>query len=243
IQVAEQYHLQPLHAARLAIIRSGKLGTVTHAQVSAAHGYHGISLLRRTLGVTFENATISARRFTAPLIVGPDRNGPPASEKANPSVQVIAQMDFGDKLGIYDFTNDQYFSWIRSPRLLVRGERGEINNTQLHYLADFRTPISLTLLRQNAGEDGNLEGYYHKGILAGSEWVYTNPFSLARLSDDEIAIASCLSKMAQYVEGGPELYSLAEAAQDHYLNLMLEQALATSQPVSTTTQPWATPTA
>ncbi|HEY4384684.1 MAG TPA: Gfo/Idh/MocA family oxidoreductase [Ktedonobacteraceae bacterium] len=243
IQVAEQYHLQPLHAARLAIIQSGKLGTVTHAQVSAAHGYHGISLIRRSLGVTFENATISARRFTAPLIVGPDRNGPPTSEETSPSVQVIAQMDFGDKLGIYDFTGDQYFSWIRSPRLLVRGERGEINDTQLRYLADFRTPNSLTLLRQNAGEDGNLEGYYHKGILAGSEWVYTNPFSLARLSDDEIAIASCLSKMDQYVEGGPELYSLAEAAQDHYLNLMLEQALASSQPVSTTTQPWATPTA
>lgn len=34
IQVAEQYHLQPLHAARLAIVRSGKLGTVTQVQQS-----------------------------------------------------------------------------------------------------------------------------------------------------------------------------------------------------------------
>ncbi|MCB0122565.1 MAG: Gfo/Idh/MocA family oxidoreductase, partial [Caldilineaceae bacterium] len=44
IQVAEQYQFQPAHAARLAIARSGKLGTVTQAQVSAAHGYHGINL-------------------------------------------------------------------------------------------------------------------------------------------------------------------------------------------------------
>ena len=38
IQVAEQYQFQPLHAARLALAQSGKLGTVTQAQVSVAHG-------------------------------------------------------------------------------------------------------------------------------------------------------------------------------------------------------------
>ncbi len=239
VQVAEQYHLQPLHAARLAIIQSGKLGTVTHVQVSAAHGYHGISLIRRLLGVTFENATISARSFVAPLTAGPNRDGPPADEEVRHSLQVIAQLDFGDKLGIYDFTGDQYFSWIRSPRLLVRGERGEINNTQVRYLANFRTPVTLELTRQNAGEDGNLEGYYHKGIMAGNEWIYTNPFSPARLSDDEIALASCLSKMDHYLEGGPELYSVAEAAQDRYFDLMIERALTSSQPVRTTAQLWA----
>jgi hypothetical protein len=152
---------------------------------------------------------------------------------------VIAQLDFGDKLGIYDFTGDQYFSWIRSPRLLVRGERGEINNTQVRYLANFRTPVTLELTRQNAGEDGNLEGYYHKGIMAGNEWIYTNPFSPAHLSDDEIALASCLSKMDHYLEGGPELYSVAEAAQDRYFDLMIERALTSSQPVRTTAQLWA----
>jgi predicted dehydrogenase len=239
IQVAEQYHLQPLHAARLAIIRSGKLGTISQVQVSAAHGYHGLSLLRRMLGITFENATISARSFTSPLTAGPDRNGPPAHEEITQSTQVIAQLDFGAKLGIYDFTDEQYFSWIRSQRILVRGERGEINNTQVRYLEDARTPITLELTRQNAGEDGNLEGYYHKGILAGNEWVYTNPLAPARLSDDEIAIAHCLSKMGDYLEGGPELYSLAEAAQDHYFNLIIKQALTSSQPITTTTQPWA----
>lgn len=239
IQVAEQYHLQPLHAARIAIARSGRLGTVTQAQVSAAHGYHGVSLIRKLLGVTFENVTVRAHRFVSPIVAGPDRSGPPAQEQIRPSTQVIAYLDFGDKLGVYDFTGDQYRSWIRSQRVLVRGERGEINNTQVRYLADFLTPITFGLVRRNAGEDGDLEGYYHKGILAGDEWVYKNPFAPARMSDDEIAVASCLIGMDRYLDGGPDFYSLAEAAQDHYISLMIERALASSETVRTTSQPWA----
>ena len=94
-------------------------------------------------------------------------------------------------------------------------------------------------MRQDTGQNGNLEGYYHRGILAGSEWLYTNPWMPARLSDDEIAIATCLDKMAQYVAGGPSFYSLAEAAQDHYLSLLMQQALETSQVVHSTQQVWA----
>jgi len=239
VQVAEQYHLQPLHAARLALARSGKLGTITQAQVSVAHGYHGVSLIRRFLGIGYEPVTITAHSFVSPIIAGPSRNGPPEHEQLGESKQVIAYLDFGDKLGVFDFTGDQYRSWIRSPRLLVRGERGEINNTQVRYLVDFLTPITFELVRQDAGEAGNLEGYYHKGILAGSEWVYKNPFVPGRLNDDEIAVASCLTRMDEYIAGGPDFYSLAEASQDHYVSLMIEQALATSGAVSTTLQPWA----
>jgi predicted dehydrogenase len=240
IQVAEQYQFQPLHAARLAIAGSGKLGTITQAQISVAHGYHAMSLMRKFLGIRFDRATITAKSFISPLVAGSDRNGHlPMQEKIEPSKQVIASLDFGDQLGIYDFTYDQYFSWIRAPRMLIRGERGEINNTQIHYLENFQTPISLELQRQNAGENGNLEGYYLKGIQAGNGWLYQNPFVPGRLSDDEIAIASCLDHMARYVEGGPEFYGLEEAAQDHYLSIMIDQALTTGEPVRTSLQPWA----
>ena len=239
IQVAEQYQFQPLHAARLAITSSGKLGTITQAQISVAHGYHGVSLMRKFLGITFDSATISAKSFDSPLVAGPDRDFHlPEQEKVEASKQVIAYLDFGGKLGVYDFTYAQYRSWVRAPRMLIRGERGEINNTQVHYLEDFQTPISIELQRQNAGESGNLEGYYLKGILAGSEWIYRNPFVPGRLSDDEIAIASCLEHMVRFVEGGPEFYGLAEAAQDHYLNIMIDQALTTGEPVKTSLQPW-----
>ncbi|WP_308638351.1 Gfo/Idh/MocA family protein [Paenibacillus silvisoli] len=240
IQVAEQYVFQPLHAARISLARSGKLGTVTQAQVSAAHGYHGISLLRNLVGVSFENAEISAYRYQSPLVNGPGRDGAPKEDRIIQSDQVIASLQFeSGKLAVYDFTGDQYFSWIRSQRVLVRGERGEINNKEIRYLKDYLTPVELELRRQNAGENGNLEGYYFKGILAGEEWLYRNPFTPGRLTDDEIAIATSLAKMADYAAGGPSFYSLAEASQDHYLSMLINEALASGTPVRSETQPWA----
>ena len=59
IQVAEQYRFQPLHAARLAIVADGRLGTISQVQASVAHGYHGIDLIRRFLGVATEPVTIT----------------------------------------------------------------------------------------------------------------------------------------------------------------------------------------
>jgi hypothetical protein len=239
VQVAEQYLFQPLHAARLELVKIGKLGTISQAQVSVAHGYHGISIMRAMLGVRFENASITAKSFTSKLVEGSDRSGPPKKEKIIDSNQVIAHFDFGDKLGVYDFTGDQYFSWIRAPRLLVRGERGELNDTNVCYLKDFKTPVTLELIRRDAGQGGNLEGYFHQGITAGDTWLYRNPFAPARLSDEEIAIATCLEKMAAYAKGGKSFYSLAEAAQDHYLSIMMDEALETRTTIRTKTQAWA----
>lgn len=239
IQVAEQYAFQPNHAGRLAIARSGKLGAVTQAQVSAAHDYHGISLMRRFLDIGFENATIRASSFASPIVEGPGRGGPPAESRIAQSNQVMAAFDFGGKYGVYDFTGDQYFSWIRSPRLLVRGERGEINNFDVRYLLDHLTPVHLLLTRQQAGLDGNLEGYYLKSLHCGEQVVYKNGMAPARLTDDEIAVATCLERMAVYAAGGEDFYSLAEACQDHYLALMMQHALQTGEAVTTETQCWA----
>lgn len=239
VQVAEQYHLQPQHAARLAVIASGKLGAVTQAQVSAAHGYHGISLMRKFLGIGLEEATVTARSFATPIVAGPWKDEMPAEETINPSPQTIAQLDFGDKHGVFDFTGDQYFSWIRSERILIRGERGEINNLDVRFLQDYRTPIHLTLARQDAGHGGNLEGFYHKGYLAGAEWVYTNPLAPGHLSDEEIAIGTCLLKTAEYAGGGEGFYGLRDALQDHYLGLLIDQAANNGGTVKAERQAWA----
>jgi hypothetical protein len=240
IQVAEQYFLQPHHAARLAFVRSGKLGRVSQAQVSVAHGYHGMSLIRRFLGIEFENAEITATSFTSPIIEGPGRAGLPATENIIESSQTIAWLNFGDRFGVFDFTGRQYFASIRDPRILVRGERGEIVNDTASYLQDFRTPTRITFTRNVAGEHGNLEGHFLRGIQAGESWVYRNPVAPARLFDDEIAIADCLLKMAEYVSTGKDFYSLAEACQDRYLDLAVEEAVRERRTVRTETQGWAT---
>ena len=238
VQVAEQYQFQPLHAARLAFAHSGKLGEIRQVQVSAAHGYHGIALIRKFLDAGYENATMKAFKFKSPLIAGPGRTGPPSVEKEIESVQVIAYLQFDRKLAVFDFTTDQYFSWIRSQRLLVRGERGEINNLDASYLTDFRTPVNVRFERHDAGQNGNLEGYYHKGYSAGGTRCYQNPFVPARWSDDEIAVATCLQGMARYLETGESFYSLAEASQDHYLSLMIQEAAETGKELKSSSQVW-----
>ncbi|MDR3690993.1 MAG: Gfo/Idh/MocA family oxidoreductase [Fimbriimonas sp.] len=240
IQVAEQYSFQPEHAARLSVIRSGVLGDVFQAQVSVCHGYHGISLIRRFLGIDFQPAKISAYRLPEVVIGGPDRNGrPPKEETTQRQNQLIATLDFGDRQAVFDFVGTMYHSYIRSHRVLVRGTRGEINFDDVRYLADFRTPIEYTLRRVEAGHTGNLDGHFLQGILAGERWAYRNPFPFARLMDDEIAIAACLRGMADYSQGGPDIYSLAEACQDHYLSILMEESANRNEEITSTVQPWA----
>ena len=239
IQVAEQYNFQPFNAARIELARSGRLGTISQAQVSISHGYHGISIIRRLLGIGFEDCTMSGRTFSSDLIEGPDRDGPPKSESTRPSRQQLACFDWGDRLGVFDFTGDQYFSWIRNERLLVRGERGEIINEHATWLADYLTPISADFIRREAGQCGNLEGKHLKGYLLGGDWIYVNPCGDARLADDEIAIATSLMGMADYLNGGKEVYSLADACQDHYLSLLAAEAIENGTTVTSERQPWA----
>lgn len=239
VQVAEQFIHQPMHAARLAVARSGLLGGVSHVQVSAGHGYHGISLIRHLLGIGFEDAEIRGEQIVSPLIQGPNRHGLPPQEVLTDSRQDLALLCFGGRTALYDFTYDQYFSRIRGHRVLIRGHRGEIEGREVRFLRDYRTPVALELRRVDAGQDGTLEGYYHEGVLCGSDWVYRNPFPGARLSDEEIAMAVCLRNMADYAHGGPSFYGLAEASQDQYLSLLMAEAIQTGRSVVSVRQPWA----
>ena len=239
VQVAEQYPLHPLIAAQIAIARAGTLGTVREARVSISHGYHAISIMRRMLDLGFEDATITASRFDAPIIGGPGRSGDPTEEKILTAELTIAHLDFGDRYGIYDWAPAQNRSWIRRTHLLARGERGEIDGLEVRYLKDVRTPMQYTIRRVDTGQFTNFEGHYLRGLIAGEEWVYTNPFAPAPLVDDEIAVAQCLVRMAEFARGGVGFYSLAEASQDHYLGNALIEAARTGRPVRTTPQIWA----
>lgn len=239
VQVAEQYHRSPILAAQVAIARSGRLGRVTQAMVAQCHDYHGVSVIRRALAVGAEDVTITASVFESPLVTGPDRGGDPLVEKVVTARQLTARFDFGDRLGVYDFAAEQYFSWIRANRVLIRGERGEINDLAVSYLADFRTPVFTEIDRVSTGIGGNLEGFFLRGLQAAGEWFFENRFMQARLNDDEIAIAGMLVDVAAHIDGGPEVYSLAEASQDLYLSLLMKESAQIGRPVRSERQIWA----
>ena len=242
VQVAEQHLFLPSIAARLAVVRSGALGQVSSVQVSWTHGYHAMCVVRGLLDAGFTDATVRASAFTAPLIAGPDRAGWPTRERHVDAETVVATIDFGaGRFGLYDFTDGQWFSPIRTRRLVVRGDRGEIVNDRVVHLLDVRTPAETVLTRQHTGVDGDLDGDFLRAVLAWGRPIWRNPFAPARLSDEEIAIAGCLAGMQQYVDGGAPVYDLAQACQDHYLSLLIDQAVATGKAVASAAQPWSAP--
>lgn len=239
IQIAEQYQYHPVQQAREAIIASGKIGTVDQVTVSISHFYHAVSLMRKMLGVKFEDVSIRGMRFASQWVAGPNRGGVPTEDKIVPSERDLAWLDFGGKLAIYDFTKDQHRSWTRSNHMAIRGERGEIFDQRVRIQDPTCKQIEFTLNRINKGEFENAEGYFLKGIVAGEHYWYENPFMPARLYDDEIAIATCLKKMAICAAGGPSFYSLAEASQDHYIGMLMEEAIKTGKTIQSQQQPWA----
>jgi hypothetical protein len=258
VQVSEQFHLMPMHNARIAVASSGLVGRVSEVHVSCAHGYHGISLMRKLLGVDFQPVTVTARRFVSEM-VNPTSDDNLQEKQSQQEKQIIASFDYGDRLGLFDFTGSQYFTRLRSARIMARGDRGEISGTTVRYLNDNLKPVIAELVRHDSGDDPRLtdawgnrvtsettefvwgwtEPRSHEGITLGTEWIYSNPFFPVPMSDDEVAIAHCLERMAEYVEGGPSFYSLAEAAQDHYLNMMMMEKVAdTGKPSITEQQIW-----
>ncbi|MDR0601134.1 MAG: hypothetical protein LBG42_02010 [Treponema sp.] len=239
VQFSEQYWLQPVHAARLAVIKSGLVGTVSQAQVSAGHGYHGVSLLRKYLDAGFQNCRISGKVFTNPVIRGPGRQGYPEREEIIEDRQELAVFDFDGKWGLFDFTEEQYFSVIRGPRVLIRGERGEIAGHEVRYLLDHRTPTTFTLRREASGVDGSMGPPHILGYSGGGHWYYQNPWGPCRLSDDELALAAVLEGMGAYVKGGRAIYPLEEALQDQYLTVLMKQAFKSGNAVESSTQIWA----
>ena len=119
----------------------------------------------------------------------------------------------------------QYFSWVRGNRLLVRGERGEIEGDTVRWLHDFRTPIALRL----AASRHWLFAATSKGCIT----VATLPGPNGSIATRSFPVASPMTRWRwpivcnawqTYVAGGAEFYGLADAAHDHYLNLLMGQA-------------------
>jgi predicted dehydrogenase len=240
VQVAEQYLLLPDHAARLAVMRSGLIGEPTSAQVSSTHLYHAVSMIRGMLGAGCGPVEVSARAFTAPLIAPLDRVEGWRDLEPEPTVTTLATLDFGGRVGLYDFTDGQWWNPLRSRRIVVRGSRGELVDDRVIRMADPRTPMESALRRRQTGRDLNLEGFDLDHIGFDGEVVYRNPFAGARLSDEEIAIASILEATGRWSrDEGEAPYPLAEACQDHLLGLAISESASTGLPVTTATEAWA----
>lgn len=239
VQVAEQYHLQPHHSARLAVAASGIIGEVTSTRVSAAHGYHGLSLARRALGAGFEGVRMTARTVADRVVSARGREGWKGSlaEVENPRTVALLRFDSGTT-AVFDFAEEQYFSPVRGRQFSLRGTRGEVDGDRVDWMVSAGRAVHARLERESTGIDGDLDGSHLRRIALNDGTVYENRFAPARLGDDELAVAELMHRMALFVDTGADVYSLAEASHDQYLALLVQRAAAEGSEVESRPMPW-----
>ena len=240
VQVAEQYPRYPGHAARLALLAGGALGTVTDAQVCSTHGYHAMALLRAFLLTGHAVAAVTAHTSTAPLSDPVLRDAWRGDVDPRPADLVRAHLDFGDgRTGLYDFTDNQWHNPLRSRRVVVRGSLGEVVDDRVVRVVDEKTVVTSELLRRQSGVDLDLEGFDLDHVSWQGEVLWRNAWQGARLADDEIAVADLLAATGRWVrDEGPPPYPLAEACTDQALSLAVAESLRTGTAVRSIPGPW-----
>ncbi|MBR4910402.1 MAG: Gfo/Idh/MocA family oxidoreductase [Clostridia bacterium] len=213
IQVAEQFHFMPRNQAYKRIIESGILGDINQVQLSCCHDYHAASLIRFFLDINNEKPQKTEIKLTDRLNRYNSRAGLIEPTEVN-AEQKIVIFDFGKKSAVYDFNYEQYFSDIRGTRIVIRGTNGEIVNDTVTYLKD-GLPCTFGLKRNCFGSEENLDGLSLLNITGNGNILYTNPFKNTRLSDEEIAIATCLLKMKEFTDTEKEFYGAKDAYTDY----------------------------
>jgi predicted dehydrogenase len=240
VQVAEQYLLMPGHAARRRVVTDGVIGAPTSVQVSSTHLYHATSLIRGLLDVGFEAAVVNAHAFTAPLADPLSPAGWSGDDTPKPAATTLATIDFDGRMGLYDFTDNQWWNPLRARRIVIRGSRGEIVDDTVTRLLDPATPVSSVLTRRQTGLDLNLEGLDLKHISFDGAIVYHNAFRGSGMSDDDIAVAAIVADTGAWARGAaPAPYPLASACQDHLLALAIDASVRSGGPIVTATEAWA----
>jgi predicted dehydrogenase len=243
VHVAEQHPRLPIFSALRSLVQHGILGQVTSAHISWTHDYHAMALLRDLLGLGYEPARVTALQAAGPLIEGPGRQGWPAAPQVRDTAHTLAMIEAAGRTGVYDFTDGQWFNPLRRRHVILRGSHGEVIGTSVTWSSGDGTPLSAPITRHQTGTDGNLEGAGLTALTWAGEVLYRNPYPGTRMSDEEIAIATCLEQTALWHRDGTgRPYSLAEACQDQILALAIHAAARNGAPVTTDVEPWATVT-
>lgn len=238
ILTAEQYFKYPSFSAAIEVCRAGYLGDPYMVNISAVHDYHAASLIRRILNVGFQNVRISGKSFSYPIVETDSRQGLIEDGRIKKQSRVRLTFEFEKgKTAFYDFSGVQYHSKIRTRHLNIQGERGELDDYMIRYVdEENRAKKSRMMLEPFETGQGIRE------IYMGEKILYKNPFyeldCTKGLPQDETAIAAFMLTMRQYLQEGTEGYPFAEALQDAYIRILMEQAVMSGEAVHSLEQPW-----
>ncbi|AGL15985.1 oxidoreductase [Actinoplanes sp. N902-109] len=226
VQVAEQYLRMPTHAARLALVRKGVIGTPTQVHVSSTQLYHAVSIMRGMLGAGRGPVVVRATRHRAALADPLDRGGWTTDAGPVAATTTLAMLDFGSgRSGLYDFTTNQTRNQLRFRRLLVRGTHGELQDDEVVRLTGTVTAPAIVRTPLTRADDH---------LAFGADVLFRHPFPGLRFNDDETATATVLRETAAWVRGtGPPPYPLADGIHDTAVGLAIERAADTGSTVTT----------
>lgn len=212
IQVAEQFHLKGTYQALKKIIDKGIIGDVVGMEISVAHDYHAMSLMRFLLDACEEPERVYRQDIDEKVLMTNGRNGELAEKRIKDNTHTVKIFRFGEVTVIYNYMKEQYFSPIRKDRIVIRGTRGEIENFKVRYFNGknefVENEIRLVM-------SGLLDGFFNDKIIFGDEVLYKFPYKQARLGEEESAIADCLAGMDNYIKTGEELYSYKKGYEDY----------------------------
>ena len=239
--VAEQYREYPYNKARINLVNSGVLGDISCLNISIAHEYHGFSLIRAYLGIKpDENYTVSGKIYEFPTTQTLTRYDKFTDGRTAPKKRCVAVFEFeSGKVAWYDFDSEQYRSPIRKNMIKVQGVRGELINNELYYLDENnvgRKETIVTDINKVMTGNGNpnlAQVNEIKKIAFGDKILYEPVWGLRGLSEDETAIAVMMKNTAEYSRGQAlPPYSLENALADAYAAILLDEAVRTSNKVS-----------
>ncbi len=220
---AEQYTKYPTVSALLKVLDTGIIGERDYCMVSFAHEYHGASLIRAFLGLKPDvSYTADSRTFEFPTAETLSRYEKFTDGRISLKKRTLAILSFENgKAALYDFDGEQYRSPIRSSMIKIQGRRGEFTGDSFSCLDDRNEPKEESLVIKSRLVQRDTENPNFRRIREITEItfrgrkVYSPPFGLCGLSEDETAMARVLYETGLYAKGyGENPCPIEEAAAD-----------------------------
>ncbi len=222
ITCMEQYHRYPVLMAGLAAVDAGAIGEPYTAYLSAAHDYHGFSLIKKMLKTEGQGYTVRGQKIKSPVIMTDSRGSALYDGALKTADRDILHITFDSgKTAVYDFSGTQYHSYIRARNLIVRGSRGEWNGRTILGLTPENEPTRTALMPDIPARYRCLDNT----ALRDLRKVWQNELTL-ETAQDEFAIASMLLDMREFIAGGPSPYPLISALEDSLFWLRAQEALS-----------------
>lgn len=229
VEVAEQYILRPYHQITRQMIDNGLLGKVHYADVSIAHGYHGISLIRHylTTGLQLPDKVTG-------FVLSDKIKGKEAGDE-----HAIAVLEFPEgKTGLFNFSDFLYGYCARNTYVRIRGINGEISDYDVAYTEDGVSVLRSPIVRDMSGSDNDAVPLTLRGLHFENRFYWKNPYAGKPLTDEEIAIAESLGNMAKTVVDGKPRYSLQEGIIDRFIDIMIDTSQQKGGAVKKTDFDW-----